>query len=95
MCVVCCVLCVCVCVCVCVSVCECEWMDGWMNGMQCIQVHEVEVPATIKDGGKTEFTSLCYSTESRLFVGSNSGIVMLYVMSCVIPTLRPCHTMGH
>ena len=63
---------------------------------QCIQVHEAEVPATIKDGGKIEFTSLCYSTESRLFVGSNSGFVtILYVTSCVIPTLRSYHTVGH
>lgn len=48
-----------------------------------IQVHEAEIPASIKDGGRTEFTSLCYSTESRLFVGSNTGIdhVMCVVLS--------------
>ena len=55
-----------------------------------MQVHEAEIPTNIRDGGRTEFTSLSYSTESRLFVGSNSGTDhVMYVMICVIPTPTP------
>jgi len=51
--------------------------------MNYCQVHEAEAPSVIIDGGKMEFTSLCYSTDYRLFVGTNSGnnnSVMLYTI---------------
>ena len=49
--------------------------------MNYCQVHEAETPAVISDGGKTEFTSLCYSTDYRLFVGTNSGN---YILLCLL-----------